>query len=175
MVRVLARRIGAAFIDSIVAPLLIAIPMAIGAAIAPRAFFYRSFYGTTKPTTFTIVLFFALYIAYFILFEIAWNGQTPGKRVLDLRVATVANTLATPRSIIIRNVIRPIDGLFNYLVGFIAIVASSNNQRIGDIVADTTVIYTAETRDVTIQHDSTHTMRADSDAEPDAEGPRPRR
>jgi uncharacterized RDD family membrane protein YckC len=39
-----------------------------------------------------------------------------------------------------RNLMRIIDGLFFYLVGFIVALASKKNQRLGDIVARTYVV-----------------------------------
>jgi uncharacterized RDD family membrane protein YckC len=40
----------------------------------------------------------------------------------------------------IRTVLRLIDGLVLYLVGFIAILVSGKNQRLGDMVAHTLVV-----------------------------------
>jgi uncharacterized RDD family membrane protein YckC len=40
----------------------------------------------------------------------------------------------------IRSVLRLIDGLFSYLVAFIAVLASSKNQRLGGIAAHTLVV-----------------------------------
>jgi uncharacterized RDD family membrane protein YckC len=37
-------------------------------------------------------------------------------------------------------VLRLIDGIFAYLVGFIAIQISSKNQRLGDMAANTLVV-----------------------------------
>ena len=37
-----------------------------------------------------------------------------------------------------RSVLRVVDGLFGYLVGFVAVVASHKNQRLGDMAARTT-------------------------------------
>jgi uncharacterized RDD family membrane protein YckC len=40
----------------------------------------------------------------------------------------------------LRTVLRLIDGLFGYLVAFIAVLASAKNQRLGDMAAHTLVI-----------------------------------
>ena len=40
----------------------------------------------------------------------------------------------------IRTILRLIDGLFGYLVGFIVVLASSKRQRLGDMAAHTLVI-----------------------------------
>src|SRR5690349_14230012 len=46
---------------------------------------------------------FVLYWGYYILFELVWGGQSPGKRLLKLRVVRLDGTPATPSQIIIRN------------------------------------------------------------------------
>ena len=37
----------------------------------------------------SLVLYFVLYVFYGGFFETVWNGQTPGKRMLRLRVVTI--------------------------------------------------------------------------------------
>ena len=38
-----------------------------------------------------ILVIFLIFASYFILFEWLWNGQTPGKRLLKLRVIVIQN------------------------------------------------------------------------------------
>jgi uncharacterized RDD family membrane protein YckC len=44
------------------------------------------------------------------------------------------------RAAAIRSVLRLVDGLFSYLVAFIAVLASAKNQRLGDMAAHTLVV-----------------------------------
>ena len=92
-----------------------------------------------------IVVLFALFSGYFILFEWLWDGQTPGKRLLKLRVIredgrpitlweAVAETFA-PRVRCIPGFVVPI-----YSIGLIVIFLSGRDQRVGDIFAGTVVI-----------------------------------
>ncbi len=89
-----------------------------------------------------IVLLFLLFAGYFILFEWLWDGQTPGKRLLKLRVIREDGRPITLWEAIARNLLRVFDampGIF-YSVGLIAIFLSSRDQRVGDIFAGTVVI-----------------------------------
>jgi uncharacterized RDD family membrane protein YckC len=81
-----------------------------------------------------------LCLAYYVVFEATW-GATLGKFATNLRV--VRESEGAPigwRAAFLRNLLRPIDGLVLYLVGFIAICVSSKRQRIGDKVAGTIVV-----------------------------------
>lgn len=40
----------------------------------------------------------------------------------------------------VRTVLRTVDGFFSYLVAFVAVLASRNHQRIGDMAAHTLVV-----------------------------------
>jgi uncharacterized RDD family membrane protein YckC len=41
---------------------------------------------------------------------------------------------------LVRSLLRVVDGLFGYLVGFVAVLASQKNQRLGDMAAHTLVV-----------------------------------
>jgi hypothetical protein len=89
-----------------------------------------------------ILLSFAFYWGYYIFFEILWNGQTPGKRLVDIRVIRVDGTPAAATEIIIRNLVRTIDLLpMAYGVGIIAMFVSPNSRRLGDLAAGTLVVH----------------------------------
>lgn len=69
------------------------------------------------------------------------NGQTVGKRVMNMAVVAADGTPVTFMASTIRNVVRMVDLLpGNYLVGAVAVFASKRNQRLGDIAATTIVI-----------------------------------
>lgn len=76
---------------------------------------------------------------YFTYFE-GRDGQTPVKRFLGLKVVKKNNREIGYRESIVRNVLRGLDASSVYLTGIGFIVASRNNQRLGDIAAGTTVI-----------------------------------
>ena len=81
-----------------------------------------------------------LCFAYYVVLEAVW-GATLGKFATNTRVVREHDRGAIGWSAaIIRNVLRPIDGLVLYLVGFIAMCMSPKRQRIGDKVAGTIVV-----------------------------------
>jgi uncharacterized RDD family membrane protein YckC len=57
------------------------------------------------------LLLFALYNGYFILFEWLWNGQTPGKRLLHVRVIRQGGYALRFFDTLLRNLLRVIDFL----------------------------------------------------------------
>jgi uncharacterized RDD family membrane protein YckC len=87
-----------------------------------------------------------LSFAYFIYFE-AEYGQTPGKKVMDIvAVKEDGGDCDWPASIV-RNVFRVVDGFAFYLLGMIFILLTDENQRLGDIVANTVVVKVAPAED----------------------------
>ena len=95
-------------------------------------------------------LWYLLYNAYFAAFEAAWNGQTPGKRIIGLRVISVTGRPISPFEAILRNVLRIADQLpGTYAVGIIALFVTDRSQRLGDLAAATVVVHE---RGVTTSH-----------------------
>jgi len=87
------------------------------------------------------LLFFALDIAYGILLEWLWRGQTIGKRVLGIRVIDAGGLRLTPGQVVVRNLLRAVDALpLFYVVGGMASALSRHAQRLGDLAAGTVVI-----------------------------------
>jgi uncharacterized RDD family membrane protein YckC len=85
---------------------------------------------------------FLVFWGYYILFEIIWNGQSPGKRWLRLRVLRVDGTPIAVRDSVIRNLVRIIDFLpLFYGVGLVAMFANRRDRRLGDFAAGTLVVY----------------------------------
>lgn len=85
---------------------------------------------------------FVILWGYYIFFEMLWNGQSPGKRMVGLRVIRTDGTPMGVSESIIRNLIRLIDFLpLYYGVGVIAMFISHRAQRLGDLAANTLVVY----------------------------------
>jgi uncharacterized RDD family membrane protein YckC len=92
-----------------------------------------------------IVVLFLIFAGYFIVFEWLWNGQTPGKRLLKLRVIREDGRPLTLWEAIARNLLRICDAVPGfvipiYSIGLIVIFLSNRDQRVGDIFAGTVVI-----------------------------------
>jgi len=88
-----------------------------------------------------LVLLFAP-VLYFMVFEGIWNGQSPGKRVAGIRVVRRGGYPVAWRDVIWRNILRLIDmqPLTNCMVGLVSFFATHNQQRVGDLLADTVVV-----------------------------------
>src|SRR5271154_2148015 len=89
-----------------------------------------------------MLLIFGFQWVYFNLFEWIWNGQTPGKRLLNLRVIKVDGSPVSGIDVLLRNLSRPIDTLGPMgLIGLVMIFVSRKAQRLGDLMARTLVIH----------------------------------
>jgi uncharacterized RDD family membrane protein YckC len=87
------------------------------------------------------VAVFAILFAYPVAFELGAAGRTPGKRWSGLRVVCDDGSPVTFRGSALRNILRLVDILpAMYLVGAVAIFATRNNQRLGDLAAGTLVV-----------------------------------
>jgi uncharacterized RDD family membrane protein YckC len=89
-----------------------------------------------------IVVVFLIVSGYFAFFEWIWNGQTPGKRMLKLRVIRYDGRPITFWEAAVRNLLRTFDMMpfpF-YSIGLISVFVSSSDQRVGDMVAGTVVV-----------------------------------
>jgi len=82
-----------------------------------------------------------LNVGYLIGTETLMGGQTPGKRLMGLRVLQNNGQSATVLSIVIRNLFRLIDMLpYCYFIGSVTVLASARDKRLGDMVAGTIVV-----------------------------------
>jgi uncharacterized RDD family membrane protein YckC len=84
---------------------------------------------------------FVLLWGYFAVLEGLWSGQTPGKRLMRLRVVGVRGEPVTFTQAAIRNVIRIVDFLpSSYALGAVVMFISARSQRLGDMAAGTVVV-----------------------------------
>lgn len=132
-------RLLAAFIDSI---LVITVASIIFAGIGAIAVGLATYGIDLLPIiNGSSQIFFSLSpFAYFILFEGLWKGQTPGKKLAQIRVRMADGTPVTFGASVSRNLLRVAD-FFPALFfgGLVSILLSAKLQRIGDHVAGTIV------------------------------------
>lgn len=89
---------------------------------------------------FFILVMFVVIWGYYFVFEWLWDGQTPGKRALGLRVLHIDGMPLTPWGALVRNVVRVFDFLpLFYGAGALMALSNANNRRAGDLVAGTIV------------------------------------
>ena len=86
-------------------------------------------------------LVFALVSGYFIVFELFWNGRTPGKRALGIRVVRDGGLPIDVGAAVVRNVVRLAELTIGaYLVSAVIALLSPENKRLGDFAAGTIVV-----------------------------------
>jgi len=122
-----------------------------------------AFFGEIE-VAFALIAAFVILWGYFIWFETRWNGQTPGKRQVGLRVIRDGGYPINVFAAIIRNLVRIMDGMpvvalalisigvFGHQPGLAALgglcillpvlclLVSGRYQRVGDFVAGTMVV-----------------------------------
>lgn len=143
------RRLPAYLID-----LAIRVAIMVGLSIA---LYFLGFVLQGLSVTILLVIAFLMEWFYGGIFETMWNGQTPGKRMMGLRVLTADGRPLTSMQAIMRNVLRTVD-LFPlvplnalvpelgplpiplFLVGLIVCTMNNRYQRLGDLVCNTIVV-----------------------------------
>jgi len=77
---------------------------------------------------------------YTLVFEISMNGQTPGKRALEIKVVRLDGNSPTIANYIMRFILWPVDVLLSGSIAITFILLTKNGQRLGDLAAGTTVV-----------------------------------
>ena len=117
--------------------------------VAALAFGFAGLFGMAFLVM--LLLWFVLAWFYGGLFETFWNGQTPGKRVMQLRVIRTDGRPINALQAILRNILRVVDALPafvrtaelvypTYLLGLVVAACSSRYQRLGDLACGTMVV-----------------------------------
>lgn len=96
------------------------------------------------------VVIFLVFFGYFIAFETFRSGQTPGKKLLGIRVVRDGGYPIDIGGAFIRNLIRIGElGLGFYALSALSCLLSSENKRLGDIAAGTIVVRDARAQSLT--------------------------
>ncbi len=94
-----------------------------------------------------LLVYFVVFWGYPILCEVLFDGQTPGKRALELRVIADDGAPVGWLASITRNPLRTVDFLpVGYGVGLVASFADPWGRRLGDMVTKTMVIHAPRDR-----------------------------
>jgi len=139
--------IGARFLAWLVDAGLLVVILFIGAYLASVVELGRSGSGLG---VFLAVLFGAQCV-YFLFFEWLWNGQTPGKYAMGIRVVTWQGTGVSFLQSASRNLLRLADGMplviqtlflpVLYLLGTAVAACNREHRRLGDLAAGTLVVH----------------------------------
>ncbi|MCC8408437.1 RDD family protein [Mucilaginibacter sp. UR6-1] len=85
---------------------------------------------------------YALFVFYDLICEVFFNGQSLGKRIMKIRVISLNGKRPTFGQYLIRWLFRIVDFVITGVVGLICAAVTQNVQRVGDLVAGTTLIRT---------------------------------
>lgn len=97
--------------------------------------------GAAVALSVVVIAVFLVQFGYDVLFEVLASGRTPGKRWSGLRVVRADGAPVGFVTSAVRNLVRLVDILPGmYAVGMVAVLASSRNQRLGDMAAATVVV-----------------------------------
>jgi uncharacterized RDD family membrane protein YckC len=134
-VHVTGRRVVATLLDSVV---LSVVTGALNTLFGTNG--DVSGYDMTQMSFGGAVLILVVTALYFILME-GLLGRTLGKMVTGIRIVDEATgTKLNVGQAFTRTVLRLVDGLIAYLVGFIIVMNSDRRRRLGDIAAKTLVV-----------------------------------
>jgi uncharacterized RDD family membrane protein YckC len=135
-VHVTGRRIVATIVDGLI----------FGALFTVMTMLFGSFSsvgiadGNGSMSVLPGLLYGVIVVLYYMFLE-DYLGQTVGKMLLGIEVVREDNGAAPGLGgATTRPLLRLIDGLFSYLVAFIAVLVSRKNQRLGDMAAHTLVV-----------------------------------
>jgi uncharacterized RDD family membrane protein YckC len=95
-------------------------------------------------TALVLLWVFAVNWCYFLLFEWLWHGQTPGKRLLGVRVIGMDGTAVSFYQSAVRNIVRFVDAPLVpgfYTLGFAVALCNRESRRLGDLAAGTLVVH----------------------------------
>ena len=126
-------------------PLLRAVAWAIDAAIRMAVLSVLSIVTAALGRSGLGVMAVAMFLVWWfypIAFEVFYQGQTPGKRAMALRVVRSDGAPVGWQGSLVRNLLRVVDMLpVGYAVGVVSGFLDPWGRRLGDIVAGTLVVH----------------------------------
>ena len=100
-----------------------------------------------------VVLLFVPIIFYSLLWELSNHGQTPGKRLMKLRVVKTDGSSPSLGALIMRWMLWIADGPTLGFLGIFVMLVTRNHQRFGDMAAGTMVIKLASYNKISVTLD----------------------
>jgi uncharacterized RDD family membrane protein YckC len=101
------------------------------------------FHFFTEGTSWAYILLFLPVMFYDLACEVLLNGQSVGKKVMKIKVISIDGGQPSLGQYVLRWLFRLVDFTFtNNLCALISVAVSERKQRVGDMVAGTTLIKT---------------------------------
>jgi uncharacterized RDD family membrane protein YckC len=129
--------VGDRMIASIIDLFIALFYVGIGYLLASQVFGHEFFWNDSISISLHII-FWGPYFFYHWYMEFFLSGQTPGKRIMNIKVMKMDGAAPSFGDYFLRWMMRFLDNIF--FIGIIAMAVSKGEQRIGDMAADTTVI-----------------------------------
>ncbi|MBE9586709.1 RDD family protein [Mucilaginibacter sp. JRF] len=85
---------------------------------------------------------YVIFVFYDLICEVFFNGQSLGKRIMKIRVISLDGKRPSFGQYLLRWLFRIVDFMITGIIGLIAAAVTKNVQRVGDMVAGTTLIRT---------------------------------
>ena len=135
----IALRFVAVLLDAVIVllPLTIVVGLMTGGGYSESGAGYANAGVDVGGNAFWLLL--ALGVGYYVVSE-ATTGMTVGKGIVGIRVVGEDGRHVTIGAALVRNLVRIVDALFFYLVGFVFAAMSPRQQRLGDRAAHTVVV-----------------------------------
>lgn len=95
--------------------------------------------GSASVTGGAFIALLGVILVYFMATELLL-GASLGKLATGLRVVMADGSRAGAGAILVRTLLRVVDGLAGYLVAVVAVLVTGRNQRLGDLAARTLVV-----------------------------------
>jgi uncharacterized RDD family membrane protein YckC len=97
-------------------------------------------YWTARMPLASNIAFGLIVVLYYVVLE-RYRGQTLGKMLTGIRVVDEGTGLRPSLgAVVVRTILRIVDGLGCYLVAFVTVLVTPKRQRLGDLAAHTLVV-----------------------------------
>lgn len=118
--------------------------------IAYSVFIFALFINIEMRVTWLWYAFLGIpWIFYHLFFEVVMNGQSPGKRVMKVKVVRLDGTPPTIGNYLMRWIFSFIDYYFlSGVIAMLVIATGGKGQRLGDLVAGTSVVKLVEQKEI---------------------------
>ncbi len=144
----LTRRVIASFIDTLISYLMIIALLSLLLLVVDKSkiaiimsnTLHNNSFSEAFTAIFAIIMPFIIIFGYYIFFEYILNGQTPGKKILKLRVLQDDGTPISFTTVLIRNLLRTVDIGFGF-IGVILIMFNPTQKRLGDLAGNSIVVF----------------------------------
>lgn len=101
----------------------------------------RNYFTSVIGGLIVLIMFLVIFLGYYVILETVLNGQTLGKKIVNIRVRKEGGYAPTFWDILLRNIIRLVDFFpFLYCTGLIVMFFNNRAKRLGDFAAGTIVV-----------------------------------